>query len=48
MRDPQHPEHEAMLEWVGGAFDPEAFDRQAVNKQLAHLGPSLWDRRDDD
>ena len=25
---------------TGGAFDPEAFDRQAVNEQLAHLGPS--------
>jgi hypothetical protein len=48
IRDPKHPEHAAMLEWVGGAFDPEAFDRQAVNEQLAHLGPSPWERRDDD
>jgi hypothetical protein len=48
IRDPEHEEHEAMLEWAGGAFDPEAFDRQAVNEQLAHLGPSPWDRRDDD
>lgn len=24
--DPKHPDHEAMLEWVGGEFDPEAFD----------------------
>jgi hypothetical protein len=48
VRDPKHPEHEAMLEWVGGAFNPDAFDRQAVNEQLAHLGPSPWDRRDKD
>jgi hypothetical protein len=24
--DPGHEEHESMLEWVGGHFDPEAFD----------------------
>jgi hypothetical protein len=43
LRDPKHPEHREMLEWVGGAFDPEAFDLQAVNETLAHLGPSPWD-----
>jgi len=43
IRDPKHEEHEAMLEWVGGAFDPEAFGLRAVNERLAHLGPSSWD-----
>jgi hypothetical protein len=43
IRDPEHEEHEAMLEWAGGAFDPEAFDCQAVNQKLAYLGPSPWD-----
>jgi hypothetical protein len=43
IRDPKHPEHDAMLEWVGGAFDPEAFDLRAVTERLAHLGPSPWD-----
>lgn len=33
--DPRHAEHAAMLEWVGGAFDPEAFDIAAVNRALA-------------
>ncbi len=28
--DPKHEEHESMLEWVGGAFDPEAFSVGAV------------------
>jgi Plasmid pRiA4b ORF-3-like protein len=43
--DPEHPEHEEMLEWVGGAFDPEAFDVRAINEALASLGPSPWDAR---
>jgi len=34
IRDPKNEEHEAMLEWVGGAFDPEAFDLAALNKRL--------------
>jgi hypothetical protein len=34
---PGHEEHEDMLEWVGGSFDPEAFDLDAINKDLAKL-----------
>ena len=34
IRDPDHPEHAGMLEWVGGSFDPEAFDLEAVNRRL--------------
>ncbi|MFD2883645.1 hypothetical protein ACFS4T_16575 [Pseudomonas lini] len=25
MADPNHPEHEAMLEWHGDSFDPTVF-----------------------
>lgn len=32
--DPSHPEHEDLLEWVGGEYDPEAFDLNEVNKGL--------------
>ncbi len=32
--DPKHPEHDAMLEWVGGEFDPEAFDVDAKNREF--------------
>ena len=32
--DPKHEEHDAMLEWVGGAFDPEVFDLADLNKRL--------------
>lgn len=28
--DPSHPEHESMLEWVGGEFDPEDFDKNEI------------------
>ena len=34
IRDPKHPEHEEMLEWVGGEFDPDAFDLEEVNTEL--------------
>jgi hypothetical protein len=34
IRDPQHEEHERMLEWVGDSFDPEAFDLKAINRNL--------------
>jgi hypothetical protein len=32
--DPQHPQHEGYLEWVGDAFDPGAFDIDEVNALL--------------
>ncbi len=34
IRDPDHPQHDEMLEWTGKAFDPEAFDLAAVNRKL--------------
>lgn len=32
--DPNHEEHDSMLTWVGGAFDPEGFDLNAINRSL--------------
>ena len=32
--DPEDDEHESWLEWVGGAFDPEAFDVAEVDAAL--------------
>ena len=32
--NPKHPEHEQMLEWVGGDFDSEKFSVDEVNKAL--------------
>lgn len=34
--DPEHEEHEEMLEWIG-SFDPEAFSVDHVNRKLASL-----------
>ncbi len=34
IRDPRHEEHDRMLQWAGGAFDPEAFDVKTVNRNL--------------
>jgi hypothetical protein len=35
--DPEHPEHEELLEWVGGEFDPERFDIVEANVALRSL-----------
>lgn len=35
--DPSHEEHQMMLDWLGGPFDPERFDREAVNRKLAAI-----------
>jgi len=32
--NPEHEEHDATLEWVGGDFDPEAFSVTEVNERL--------------
>jgi hypothetical protein len=37
IQDAEHPEHDFLLEWVGGAFDPEAFDLDAINHELRRL-----------
>jgi hypothetical protein len=34
IRDPSHPDAEELREWLGGGFDPEAFDPTAVNARL--------------
>ncbi len=37
LADPKHEEHEAMREWLGGPFDPEAFDLDKVNQMLKRM-----------
>lgn len=37
IQNPQHPEHDEMLEWIGGDFDAEAFDLEATNYRLQQI-----------
>jgi hypothetical protein len=37
IRNPTHKEHEEMLDWLGGHYDPEAFSVEDINHRLAHL-----------
>ena len=32
---PKDPEYLELLEWVGGSYDPEAFDMGAINREIA-------------
>jgi hypothetical protein len=36
MQNPHHDDYESMLEWLGGAFSPEAVDLQKINLELKH------------
>lgn len=40
IQNSDHERHAELLEWVGGAFDPEAFDLDVANKRLAALRQS--------
>jgi len=37
LKDPSHEEHAHMLDWIGGAFDPSAFDLAELNARLAQI-----------
>ena len=35
LADPNNPEHDELKEWIGGSFDPTAFDLDSVNQRLS-------------
>ena len=37
IQNPKHERHEDLLEWVGGEFDPEKLDIEAVNEKLRRI-----------
>lgn len=39
LKDPKHEEHANMLRWIGGSFDPTAFDLTDVNERLTVIKP---------
>ena len=43
LRDPAHEEHDSMLQWVGGRFDPEYFDLVATNDRVPRRRPRRGD-----
>jgi hypothetical protein len=46
IRNPEHKEHKAMLEWLGRPFDPEAFDLDKINTFLRQLKwPHITERQ---
>lgn len=40
INNPDHPEHEDYLYWIGGAFEPEAFDPEQRDMELANYRQS--------
>ena len=37
LSDPEHEEHDTLLDWVGGSYDPHNFDAAAVDRALKRL-----------
>jgi hypothetical protein len=42
LRDPQHPEHDSYIEWMGREFDPEEFDLETINLHLRQETEGIW------
>ena len=41
MKDKKHPEYQHYLEWLGGKYDPEYFDKEEINLELESLRSRL-------
>ena len=41
--DPKHEDHAELVDWLGEAFDPEAFDLDLVNEMLHDSGEDEYD-----
>jgi hypothetical protein len=45
IKRPKHKEYKSMMEWLGGKFNPEAFDDEKTDRCLQKL---KWPRMTDD
>jgi len=45
--DKNHPEHEEMIEWLGGEYDSEYFDKDEANDELAVLEDYIKEWQDE-
>ena len=45
IKNPKHEEHESMLEWIGGSFDPEKFSSAVATKEMRRGLPNWRDNR---
>ena len=43
IRDPDHEEHDEYLDWIGGEFDPEKFNREEFDNVLTHISEIFGD-----
>jgi hypothetical protein len=43
IQNPDHEDHDGLLAWAGGSFDPEAFDPAAATREM-HRGLPDWRR----
>ncbi|EOG7779865.1 plasmid pRiA4b ORF-3 family protein [Pseudomonas aeruginosa] len=42
IQQPASEEGRSVLEWAGGCFDPEGFDRRAANAAVQRICNNLW------
>jgi hypothetical protein len=45
LADPNHAEHDELLAWVGGHFDPAGFDANRTNQALRDIDVARSTRR---
>jgi len=44
IKNRSHPDYREMKEWLGGGFDPLAFDLKSINRELKELN-KLWKQK---